>query len=328
MARFCVDCHVNKVVHEPPPRRAYQLKARVMVGICASGDDDLAGCVGSVLKSRTENVAIERIVVVASSCRGEAVRQLNITAKSDYRIKIIVEEKRRGKALAINTLLSEFYSTSSDFLVFVNGDSLVAGNSIEELVSTALNQKADLVGGLPIPRDYYEAKFGAHIASIYWKIHNTFLSTCSVLGVDGHATDELMCLSRRMLTRIPNYTINDGAYLATIAHNKGLRVGFSQHARVYVDTPSSLKGLLVQRARILRGHLQITRTTGTPPVTLESSLLLSPAIAFETITALLRENGLVLLLEASLVEAAAWLLMLSMIPFDRRPWIWRRVSTT
>jgi len=51
--------------------------------------------------------------------------------------------------------------------------------------------------------------------------------------------------------------VNDGAYLGALAASRGSSVRFCSAAGVNVEIPSSLRGFLGVRRRILRGHEQV-----------------------------------------------------------------------
>ncbi|MEM3857540.1 MAG: hypothetical protein QXI37_03430, partial [Thermoprotei archaeon] len=106
----------------------------------------------------------------------------------------------------------------------------------------------------------------------------------------------------------------------------GMRVSYSPNAKVEVAAPTTMFGLLYQRARIIRGHIELFALEKTPPTTIETSMLISPALTARTVFSLLKVVGLSKLAKAVLAETAAWILALSMIPFDKKPWIWQRVD--
>jgi cellulose synthase/poly-beta-1,6-N-acetylglucosamine synthase-like glycosyltransferase len=101
--------------------------------------------------------------------------------------------------------------------------------------------------------------------------------------MNNHCCDELMVVRANAIRRLPNDMVNDGAFLAGTAYEAGYAIEFCQEARVRIDVPERINDLLTQRRRIVYGHLQILRSLGKSPRTLESMLFENPRLALSII---------------------------------------------
>jgi len=123
-----------------------------------------------------------------------------------------------------------------------------------------------------------------------------------------------MATRRGFVDSLPPDLINDGAYLGVLAALSGRTVRFCPEARVYVHTPRSVRGLVEQRRRILRGHRQIRHMLRRSPSTLERLSMRDPALAARILADEIRKRPLalpLLLLVALPLELASAVLAIS-----------------
>jgi cellulose synthase/poly-beta-1,6-N-acetylglucosamine synthase-like glycosyltransferase len=84
--------------------------------------------------------------------------------------------------------------------------------------------------------------------------------------------------------------VNDGAFLAGKAYLAGYSIKFCEAARVKIDVPHSLIDVIRQRRRIVYGHLQIWKSVGQSPKTLESMLVSSPLLSLSVLVETLAKS--------------------------------------
>ncbi|MHA1302038.1 MAG: glycosyltransferase, partial [Candidatus Helarchaeota archaeon] len=104
-------------------------KKIIDIGITAYNEEDnIENILDSVLAQKFDNnIKINSILVVASGCT-DRTEELVLKKKKKFPvIKLISEDKRRGKASAINLL---FKNSKSDILVFIGADEILPKNSI------------------------------------------------------------------------------------------------------------------------------------------------------------------------------------------------------
>ncbi|MDG7012218.1 MAG: glycosyltransferase [Nitrososphaerota archaeon] len=297
------------------------------VGVCAADRmDDPVGFVRSILEESARSPAIMReLVIVASGVQGPTLSRLEQASELDERVKLLVEPKRRGKAEAINRILS---STSGEYILFVNADATPepgAMASLLELVSSSPRNGA--VSALPVP----EASGGVAslLARFMWSAHNECSVYLNHLGVANHSSDELVVFRVSATTPLPAGLVNDGAYMAGVAKRRGYKVKVCQSAKVRVRTPSRLVEVILQRRRILFGHAQVWREVGAPPMTIESMLVLSPFASMRLLARSLSNDSrfLLVLPLAGVGEAlAAALSIIDTLRSTTAHEVWRRFT--
>ncbi len=261
-----------------------QARVQVSVGICAYNEE---GRVGGALRSLLDQelpagVDVSEILVVASGCTDGTEAVVETWSKKDPRIVLVHEPTRQGKASSINAFLAR---ARGDLLVLLNGDARLPPNSLSHLLEAFLADPAlQIACGLPVPEGD-----GAPLVRLFaesqWGLHNRTLETISRLGLPNHCCDEFLAMRRGLVSSIPPEIINDGAYLGVVAAEGGHRIRVCPDARVFVEIPRTLRGALVQRRRILRGHRQIRELLRRRSSTLEGLLFRRPSAAMETIRA-------------------------------------------
>lgn len=297
------------------------------VGVCAADRmDDPVGFIRSILKESAHSPAVMReLVVVASGVQGPTLSRLEQASELDERVKLLVESKRRGKAEAINRILS---SVSGEYIVFVNADATPEPGAMASLLGLVSSSPTNgAVSALPVP----EASGGVAslLTRFMWSAHNECSIYLNHLGVANHSSDELVVFRASATTPLPAGLVNDGAYMAGVAKRRGYKVKVCPSAKVRVRTPSRLVDVILQRRRILFGHAQVWRKIGAPPMTIESMLVLSPLASIHILARSLSKDSrfLLVLPLAGVGEAfAAALSFVDTLRSTTAHVVWRRFA--
>lgn len=249
----------------------------VTVGICAFNEAErihrLLGSLLIQLPSKPFEVA--EILVVASGCTDGTERIVERWTEWEPRITLIREAERHGKSSAMNLILGR---SRGDILVFVNADARLQPGALDRLLEPFRDgDGVDIACGFPVPEDSHEGLHGP-VQQFLWSIHNRTLETLSKLNLENHCCDELMAMRRGFVENLPGDLINDGAYLGVVASLRGRTVRFCPGARVTIETPRSLSGLVQQRRRILLGHRQIKKILHHRANTLEGMMVTRPQV--------------------------------------------------
>jgi cellulose synthase/poly-beta-1,6-N-acetylglucosamine synthase-like glycosyltransferase len=250
----------------------------VSIGICAYNEARrISGLLDSLDgQALPLGYTVVEIIVVASGCTDGTDRIVDERNQFDPRLTLIRETERRGKASALNEILSRY---RGDILVLVNADARLLPDSLFHLVREFdSDPSVEVACGPPTPDPSANPILNL-IEGVSWGLHNRTLRMLSDRGRGNHCCDELMAFKRGFADSIPDGIINDGAYFGVLGALRGTTVRFVRDAVVLVETPSSLSGLLRQRSRILAGHRQVRRLLGLPPATLADLLRLSPESA-------------------------------------------------
>ena len=246
------------------------------VGICAA---DHATGIEELIKiveraSYPPAFTLKEIILVASGLDPTA-HTLVGTSANQHRNLILVEEPiRKGKAEAINRIIECF---SGEFLVLINSDAHPEPGAITSLLDAIANDgKVGLVSASPVISD--RGGVTGAVLKLMWEIHNECLATLNEADMNNHCCDELIIIRSEALRKLPDDTVNDGAFMASAAYRAGYTIRFCEEAKVRIDVPERFVELVKQRRRIVYGHLQILRSVGESPRTLESMIINNPKL--------------------------------------------------
>jgi cellulose synthase/poly-beta-1,6-N-acetylglucosamine synthase-like glycosyltransferase len=270
------------------------------VGICAAdhakGIDELL----SLIEHETypAGIHLAEIMIVASGLDQTNLARVRRSASRYGNVTLIEEPTRHGKAEAINRIIDCF---AGRFLILVNSDARPYPGAISELLRVIVSGRS--VGLVSASPSIGQSKgvTGA-LLRLMWAVHNECLATLNEAQMNNHCCDELMVVRTEALRRLPNETVNDGAFLAGCAYQAGYVVEFSRKARVWIDVPDRISDLLMQRRRIVYGHMQILRSLGESPRTIESMLFNNPRLGLSIlIKTLAKSPKLTLVLPVAVV---------------------------
>jgi len=279
---------------------AARLDNEFSVGICAA---DHAAKLKELLDIINQEpypagFVLKSIIVVGSGLDPEAASVLRGLAERRANLILVEEPVRRGKAQAINRILEEH---TADFLVLVNSDAHPERGAIAHLLSViADDRNVGMVSASPV-LETTPGVTGA-VLRLMWNVHNECLLTLNHGRLNNHCCDELIVLRSKVIRKLPDDTVNDGAFLAGSAYREGYSIQFCEGAHVRIDVPRRIPDLLKQRRRILYGHAQIVRSVGQAPRTLESMVFTSPKLGLSILVrTLARSPRLVLALPIAVV---------------------------
>lgn len=236
------------------------------IGICAYNEErNISNLLQSLINNRDLSKNAE-ILVVCSGCTDTTPQIVAQLSKMDRRIELIVQRERLGKASAINEILRR---ASHEFIFLVPADVLPAPHSLVAISEEFRDPSVGVACGSPLPINEGKS-FSGYLARLVWRIHNRTLKHLSDSNLSTHASGELMALRRGLIKAIPDYTVNDDAYVAIQAVSKGYHVKYSESAKVFMKAPSNVVDFIKQRRRIIFGHHSVRRSTGHFPRTLET----------------------------------------------------------
>ena len=102
----------------------------ITVGVPTYNEQDsILGCLDSCLR---QTRLPDEIIVVASGCTDKTVQRVKEYQIAHPRIRLIIEEERKGKISAINKILK---NAKGNLIVHTDGDVVLRDNSIEKLTT-------------------------------------------------------------------------------------------------------------------------------------------------------------------------------------------------
>jgi hypothetical protein len=165
---------------------------------------------------------------------------------------------------------------SGEVLILLSGDVRLPSAHFVEALTSRFTDGVGVVGCRPVPINDIRTK-GGYIGHLMWSLHDRTLEAQIRNGLRMQA-GEAFAISRQAAEDVPLDVINDDAYLVLRAQLKGHKFAYAREATVLNKTPENLRDVLLQRARIIRGHLQLKQMIGVSPSVLDTLIFRSPLI--------------------------------------------------
>ncbi|MBA2284900.1 MAG: glycosyltransferase, partial [Ktedonobacteraceae bacterium] len=216
------------------------------IGIMAYNEEaNIARTVRALLEQRISTASIEEIIVVASGCTDRTVPIVAEIARQDARVKVCVQEKREGKASAVNLFLKE---ASSPIAILIGADVIPESSAIEVLCAPFKDPAVGMVGGRPIPVND-RTTFMGHAVHLLWRLHDRVARQTPKLG-------EVIAF-RNVISGIPATSAVDEISIQALISQLGYRLLYKPECVVYNKGPVTVRDFLKQRRRIYAGHLKV-----------------------------------------------------------------------
>jgi cellulose synthase/poly-beta-1,6-N-acetylglucosamine synthase-like glycosyltransferase len=305
-------------------------RTTISVGICAYNEE---ANIGNLLKDIISQhlppeLELSEIIVVSSGSTDRTDDIVRKIAEKDTRIKLIVEETRRGKAEALNKFLAK---AKGDILVVISADTRLPSTSLEKIVKSMEKPNVGGASAATIPI-YNKNSTTELFYSFLWKTHKRLLyeeektkGTLSQLGGD------MWAIRRGIITHIPSNIINDDIYLGIKLREKGWRITFVPQSKVFIKSPATPIEYIQQRERVIIGHKQIKEVTGTEPVTITNLTIKRPSRALKILLNEIKTydlNEKMKILGGFFLEFVAQILALVKMKEKSKYVKWRRIPST
>lgn len=230
----------------------------ISIGICVYNEEkNIRSLLISLLNQNTTN-PIKEIFVISSACTDRTNEIVKKEFSKFPQIILLKQEKREGKASAINLFLKH---ASGDILVLESGDTIPADDTIEKLIEPFKEPKIGMVGGRPIPVNDKNSFMG-FTSHLIWELHHRLALKKPKLG-------ELVAFRKNLDIKLPIDTAVDEAYIEALVHEKEYKIMYAPMAIVYNKGPATISDFLKQRRRIFAGHIHLKRTKGYMPSSMD-----------------------------------------------------------
>src|SRR5947209_14404113 len=101
------------------------------IGIMAYNEEaNIARTINAILAQQGPSIRIDEVIVVASGCTDRTVPIVTELAEKEQRVHLFVQEKREGKASAINLFLKQ---ATSEVAVLIGADVIPDDAALEHL---------------------------------------------------------------------------------------------------------------------------------------------------------------------------------------------------
>src|SRR6266849_2930694 len=119
------------------------------VGIMAHNEEaNIGRTIRAVLEQQGRSVHIVEVIVVASGCTDRTIPIVAEIVLQEPRVRLCIQEKREGKASAINLFLKQ---ASSPIVVLIGADIIPEDSALEYLCAPFKDPTIGMVRGRPVP---------------------------------------------------------------------------------------------------------------------------------------------------------------------------------
>ncbi len=258
----------------------------VSIGIMTFNEEKNIGRLLKVLlNQKLKKVRIKEIIVVSDGIIDKTNEIVKKSAKKNKIIKLITRNKRRGKALAINSFIK---IASSKILVLESADTLPKDDCIEKLCRPLLDERIGICASHPVPLNK-KSSFMGFAAHLLWEVHHE-------ISLEHIKFGEMIAF-RNKISEI-QCTAADEEYIAMSIKNKGFDSCYAENAIVYNKGPANVRDFIKQRRRIYAGHLELKNCKNYNTITMKWPLVIKklfkvlkprPLFMFWTIGAIILE---------------------------------------
>lgn len=219
------------------------------VGVMAYNEEaNILRTLRAVIEQESRQTRPAEIIVVASGCTDRTVPLVQAFTQNQPLVRLIVQERREGKASAINLFMQQ---ATAPLLVLVGADTIPERDALEHLCAQFADPTVGMVGARPIPVND-ENTFTGHAVHLLWRLHDSMARRTPKLG-------EVVAF-RNIVKAIPTDTAVDEISIQASIARQGLRMVYVPDALVYNKGPATIRDFLKQRRRIYAGHLQVLAT--------------------------------------------------------------------
>jgi len=193
------------------------------MGIMAYNEEaNIGRLLDAVISQKLKEVALTEIVVVASGCTDNTEAVVLEWAKRDARIRLISQEKRLGKASAINDYLPK---AQEKILVLCSADLLPEPEAIERLVAPFADPEVGMTSSRPVPVND-ASQFMGYAAHMLWDLHHA-------INIKSFKAGEMIAI-RKIFERIPYHTAVDEASMEPVIRGQGYQAKYEPTAIVAI----------------------------------------------------------------------------------------------
>jgi len=224
-------------------------KVRVSVGVMAYNEEKIIGlCIMALLDQRLDNGVISEIIVVSSGSTDNTDNIVQTIAAKNPKVKLLVQEKRMGKASAINEFLS---IAQGDIVIVESADTVATQETVRELILPFNDPSVGMTGAHPVPVNEKKGMVGYFVHKM-WELHHRMALISPKCGE--------MVAFRNVVPRIPRNTAVDEASIEGMFVANGYKLAYADRAIVHNKGPATIRDFIRQRRRIASGHRHVRAT--------------------------------------------------------------------
>lgn len=216
----------------------------VSLGIIAFNEGkNIVNLLQSVSHQKLQKVVIDEAIVVSSGSIDKTVESVLEYSQRDKIVSLIVQDRREGKASAINEFLR---SCKSQVVIVTSGDVILDKETVENLVSPFMaDERIGMSSARPIPVNSAHGFMG-FVSTVHWRLHRL---------LQRHG--ETIAFRKDLVSCIPNAVSADEAYVEATVQHKGYKIVQPSNAVIFNKGSENITEFLKQIRRHYAGHLFI-----------------------------------------------------------------------
>ncbi len=243
------------------------------VGIMAYNEEaNIGRTLRAVLAQQGPSVRLDEVIVVASGCTDRTVPIVAAIAQDEPRVRLCVQDKREGKASAINLFLKE---ATSEVAILIGADVIPDEAALENLCEPFSDPEIGMVGGRPVPVNDPDTFMG-HSVHLLWRLHDQVARVQPKLG-------EVIAF-RNVISGIPTNSAVDEISIQALISQLGYKLLYRPECVVYNKGPITVRDFLKQRRRIYAGHLKVRNQQNYEACTMKVSPIAQQLLACRDFT--------------------------------------------
>ncbi|MBU1862437.1 MAG: glycosyltransferase [Candidatus Omnitrophica bacterium] len=215
-----------------------------------------------------ENFIFDEIFFIVSGCTDSSERVIQRCIGDDTRCRVLRQEKREGKSLAINAFLKE---AKGEILILISADTMLDKYCLSKVAGLFSDATVGMAGAHPIP---FKNTCGITylMNKVLWDLHHALCLKKPKLG-------ELVAF-RNIIKKIPFDIVADEAYIEALILKNGYSLCYTSDALVYNRCPVTVKDFFWQRMRIFWGHLDVKKKVNYAVASMDKGLLLGVVVRY------------------------------------------------
>jgi len=234
-------------------------KPTVTIGIPAHNEEKNIGLLlDSILIQDTASFKLDKILILCDGCTDTTASIAQKYSQENKIIRVLGDNKRLGKSARLNQIYSQ---ATSDIIVTLDADTVLAPKSVSRLVSAFTSAKIGLVGGraIPLPSETIVGK-ALVVYEHFW--HEVVRKINDGHNVHTHV-GPISSISKSLAKKInlPNAHGEDQR-LFFEALRLGFKYRYVPEASVHFKVPDSLHDFLLQHSRFHASARQISDDFG------------------------------------------------------------------
>lgn len=174
--------------------------------------------------------------------------------KGERRVKLI-KDLGKGKSAALNLAVSK---ARGDILVLSDGDVYVSEHSLSSLLEQFKDKVVGAVSGNPVSLNSRKNKYGFW-SYLLTQVADKRRKEAKRLGKRFFCSGYFFAIRRELFPSLPEELLSEDGFISHCVYEKGFKIEYADHARVFVKYPDNFEDWIKQKRRSAGGYNQLKK---------------------------------------------------------------------